>query len=437
MGAGASTNSGVTDKPISRETVNYLQTQCLAPEDASDVTDLETARKEIAHLRALAKEHLQGGLAEKALGGGNPKNKQGRGNNRAAVRGERVPEVDLANYQKKVVEKDDAKKELIRKAIANNILFRGSTAEDLGDIILAFEEVTAAAGEEIILQGDKGDHFFVVDAGDLDIFVAQGDSPAVQVGSIGPGTSFGELALMYNQPRAATIKAQGAVTLWSLSRTDFRGITTYQKMQRMNDYMDFLRGVEIMGSKLSEKLNDAQLSKMALALEIDQFEDGDKIFRQGETGEYFYIIESGKVKVLVDDDEKVQLERGQYFGERALLSDDVRAATCEASGKVKCLVLHGSDFAGMFGDWGGMGASSAAPESTALGGGAGGNASQYADMKFEDLEIGRTLGCGAFGRVKIVKNKGDGTAFALKCQSKAAIVENNLQEHVLNERGRG
>ncbi len=51
-----------------------------------------------------------------------------------------------------------------------------------------------------------------------------------------------------------------------------------------------------------------------------------------------------------------------------------------------------------------------------------------------DLEVKQTLGCGAFGRVKLVKHAASGSTYALKCLAKADVVSNNLQGHVLNER---
>ena len=58
----------------------------------------------------------------------------------------------------------------------------------------------------------------------------------------------------------------------------------------------------------------------------------------------------------------------------------------------------------------------------------------YEDIAYTDLEIKGTLGCGAFGRVKLVKHKENGKCFALKCLTKTDIVANNLQEHIINER---
>jgi cAMP-dependent protein kinase regulator len=63
-------------------------------------------------------------------------------------------------------------------------------------------EKKVAPLEVVIQQGAEGDNFYVVDEGLFDIFVK--DKKVVEVG---PGGSFGELALMYNTPRAATVKA--------------------------------------------------------------------------------------------------------------------------------------------------------------------------------------------------------------------------------------
>ena len=70
-------------------------------------------------------------------------------------------------------------------------------------------EKKVQAGDVVIRQGDEGDNFYVVDDGQFEVFV--NEKKAVE---IGPGGSFGELALMYNTPRAATVKALTDGVLW-------------------------------------------------------------------------------------------------------------------------------------------------------------------------------------------------------------------------------
>ena len=92
---------------------------------------------------------------------------------------------------------------------------------------------------------------------------------------------------------------------------------------------------------------------MALALQRDSFRKGDVIVREGERGDVFYLIESGTVNIFKKEnggEPVASLSTGHFFGEKALLSEDVRQATCIASSDVKCLFLMREDFVLMLGD---------------------------------------------------------------------------------------
>jgi hypothetical protein len=184
---------------------------------------------------------------------------------------------------------------------------------------------------------------------------------------------------------------------------------------------------------------------MTISLEREQFESGETIIRQGNTGDNFYIIASGEVGVYrTGDNGREQkltvLKQGAYFGEKALLKEDVRQASCIAESKVVCLTLGRDDFIDMMGSFDDMvnkekGADEKAATSAAMAAAADEKGSEGFAMDFNiaDLEIRATLGCGAFGRVKLCKLAKKDMYFALKCQAKKSIVDSGLQEHVLNE----
>ena len=85
----------------------------------------------------------------------------------------------------------------------------------------ALSPVRLAQGEELFRQGDVGDRFYIVDEGDVEI-VIDGDV----VRETGPGGYFGEIALLRDLPRTATVRAKGDVELLGLDRDDFIAAVT-------------------------------------------------------------------------------------------------------------------------------------------------------------------------------------------------------------------
>ena len=144
--------------------------------------------------------------------------------------------------------------------MTTNILFSQYSQEEHVAIVDAFEQKEVGADTFVIRQGESGDYFYVVQSGTLDIFVKGKDGENSKVGStLGPGACFGELALMYNTPRAASIKSCSDCVLWAIDRNSYRGILVYYKYLRNKQYLGFLRNVEIMGKKLGSLLNEGMI----------------------------------------------------------------------------------------------------------------------------------------------------------------------------------
>ncbi len=100
-------------------------------------------------------------------------------------------------------------------------LFRPLPPATLDQLASALIAVTATDGDEIIRQGDSGDRFYVIANGTVDV-----TSEGQPVATLGEGDYFGEIALLRDVPRTATVTARGDVELYALERDEFLGAVT-------------------------------------------------------------------------------------------------------------------------------------------------------------------------------------------------------------------
>ncbi|ORY07201.1 camp-dependent protein kinase regulatory subunit [Basidiobolus meristosporus CBS 931.73] len=265
---------------------------------------------------------------------------------RTSVSAESMAPTGDADYEKIVIEKTPEQRQRIESSIAKNFLFSNLDEEQYRDVVNAMSEKKVQNGEVIIQQGGIGDYFYVVDSGSFDCFVSKNGGEPQKVTDYIPGGSFGELALMYNAPRAATIVATSDSVLWALDRVTFRRMLMERTNSKRRMFESFLEEVPLLVS-----LEPYERYKIADALEPLNFEDGEVVIRQGDVGENFFIIESGEAKVTKDDSDDVfpTLKKGDYFGELALLNDKPRAATITAHGRLKVVTLGKKAFVRLLG----------------------------------------------------------------------------------------
>lgn len=164
----------------------------------------------------------------------------GKRKNRQVIMAESYDPTAGGKMEIKRVEKPEAAKAVIRAALAGGaaFLFSGLSPDELETVVMAMTEKVVAAGDVVIRQGDKGDYFYVAESGTYSIFV-NGN----RVAGRGPGDSFGELALLYNCPRAATIQADGPGRLWALDRQAFRFLVASTRDGQLAEIVRGLRCV--------------------------------------------------------------------------------------------------------------------------------------------------------------------------------------------------
>lgn len=230
-----------------------------------------------------------------------------------------------------VIEKPKTQREIeeLRKALASNSLFNSLPQENLQIIIDQMKFYTLGAREIVFKQGQSGNNFFIVASGRVEIIVNRQTK-----GYLSKGKGFGELALLHDSVRTATIQALDKVTLWGINRQAFRSAVESVSNQKYLENKNFIENVPILSM-----LTPVQKDTLLAVLISQEFEPGLKIVAEGDPGDLFYVIKEGVVSCTVKGSEIRQLSKGDFFGEQALLYDTTRTATITAISKVSLFSL--------------------------------------------------------------------------------------------------
>jgi hypothetical protein len=143
--------------------------------DAHDISNLTQAKTEIKRLRGLAASALLDPASGAAAGGAA----------RQAVMDRGGPAT--GPYVKKSFPKSDAVKAMIQTVMRENVLFKYAKDDEIVELVDAFEPIAASKGEIIITQATKGENFYVLESGSIDISITPpGAAAASKVGFVPP-----------------------------------------------------------------------------------------------------------------------------------------------------------------------------------------------------------------------------------------------------------
>uniref|UniRef100_A0A7N8YQI6 cGMP-dependent protein kinase n=1 Tax=Mastacembelus armatus TaxID=205130 RepID=A0A7N8YQI6_9TELE len=284
--------------------------------------------------------------------------------------------------------------------------------------------------------------------------------------SIGPGKVFGELAILYNCTRTATVTALTDIRLWAIDRQGFQTIMMRTGLIKHSQYTDFLRSVPSFQS-----LPEDVLSKLADVLEETHYSDGDYIIRQGATGDTCFIISEGQVRIQQDSSAGYSFLPNNLSPRSvcpSLCSEDVRTASVTAVGDVTCLVIDRESVRTFINQTqlgfeehgpgsGDVALTQRCPDSYCdldtssfkttcchlvlsshvLPGlcRLQAEADFFSSVSLTDFNFICTLGMGGFSRVELVQLKSDPSrSFALKVLKKRHILDTSQQGHIVSER---
>ena len=277
-----------------------------------------------------------------------PKTQKNKFARRQSVSAERYdPEEDDDDDIKIVHPKSDDQRLRLIEAVSGILIFRCLDSDQMNEVIDAMFERRVEPGSHVIEQGDDGDNFYVIESGTFDVYVKTNNGVDKKVYTFENHGSFGELALLYNMPRSATVVSVDEGTLWAMDRKSFRRIVLKSAFRKRKRYDSLLQSVPLL-----HKLDNYERMNLADALTSKTYRDQQCIIREGDEADGMYFIENGEVYVTVTqngEEKPVPSNDAKYFGEMALVENAPRSASVYAKGMMKVAYLERESFERLLG----------------------------------------------------------------------------------------
>jgi len=177
-------------------------------------------------------------------------------------------------------------------AMSASPLFESLHPELLASIVDSMEAHVVIAGDVVLKQGDPGDNLYVVHSGVYEAHVTDAvGAGSTKVGDIGKGQLFGELALLYNSPRAATICAREGGICYMLNRSVFQHLVKGYSTKSKVGLRQYLSTLHVLEGLLPE-----QYTELASVASIQLFQDGEYVCEMGSDADELFVILSGEKK---------------------------------------------------------------------------------------------------------------------------------------------
>jgi cAMP-dependent protein kinase regulator len=243
-----------------------------------------------------------------------------------------------------VVQKDPETTAALEAAVRKVDLFSFLQDDQRRLLVGAMFKKEYTDGEVIIREGDQADNFYILLSGACRV-LKKINGVEKQVALLGPGTYFGELALISGSTRAASCIASGELTVcWAIDQATYLGLLREHHGQKRQRYRTLLKTIP-----LFKALPDYEILLVADALKEKSVERGDVMVKQGDPGEDFFIVVEGEFVVRKASEggpetEITRLGPGAYFGEVALLKQCPRTATVVATKASRVISLDARSF---------------------------------------------------------------------------------------------
>lgn len=238
----------------------------------------------------------------------------------------------------------------IKELLKNTSFLNVFSEEEIDSLAAGFSEEKFKLGNTICKAGEPGESFYVIYSGKARVVGVDAEGKELTLDTLTQGDHFGEQVLLSGEPSEFTVRASGQLVVLRLPKNRFRGILEkhpqlkhyFEEYISDNSLRNFIRQCTVFSP-----LDPKELRDFLDAFTPAAYGPGDIIVREGEEGDAFYLIRAGEVEVVKDSlGSKVlnRLNKGQFFGELALLTGAARAASVRAKTEVAVYRLSKEDF---------------------------------------------------------------------------------------------
>jgi CRP-like cAMP-binding protein/predicted MFS family arabinose efflux permease len=219
-------------------------------------------------------------------------------------------------------------------------LFASLRVDRLEAVVAPLVSIEVPAGREVIRQDSTGTRWYLVSEGELEIVV-----DGYVIDHIGRGDSFGERALLRDEPRNATVRAISDVSLLALEREDFLSALTGEGEHESPPLLEAPRSATdaLRRQPILTRLDGQAIDQLARGVEMLSLARGETLFSEGDQDDRYFVVFDGEIEIRVGTELRRVLAPGDGFGEIALLHGVARTTSAVARTAVRLVAVAGQE----------------------------------------------------------------------------------------------
>lgn len=242
----------------------------------------------------------------------------------------------------------DVEQDMRRELIKQVVFLRNAKEELIEELAASLVQEHFSNGDIVFNEGDFGKDFWIIGSGK--VLIKNGEEEIAELGS---GDWFGEGALLSTHSRSATAIASEEALLYRMKGSSFHyliknyptmqaSVRTIYKSRRLKQLQLKIRQELLQQVPLFASIRKEILRKFVHVLR--RVEHKGVLFKQGDSGDEFFVIASGRIHLVRNGTLLTELIPGSYFGEGALIESSVRTATAIATEKAILYKLQRREF---------------------------------------------------------------------------------------------